>query len=201
VAPECEQLLPPSPSVFFQHASSTIRRTSPSLQRELSQQAANSLHLASLQRARDDKRSDDGRALALLTAVSAPRAWTWKTVLPASVELELTDTQYRLAARLSLGLRPVDGVDLAALPDGCPLCTQSRVAYRSLKDDAWHFLSCKMLSKGEISTRHDQVAQQVRRCAQQLGIRVRYEARGLDADASLRPDLLLAAGAQVCCAR
>ena len=70
-APECEALLPPSPSVFFQHE--TILTTS-SLQHELSQQATNSFHKASLQRATDTKKTDDGRALAHLTAVSAPKA-------------------------------------------------------------------------------------------------------------------------------
>jgi hypothetical protein len=188
-APECEALLPPSPSVFFQHP--TVL-TSPSLQHELSKQATTSLHEASLQRARNAKKRDDGRARALLTAVSAPRAWTWKTVLPTSREMELTDTQYRLAARLNLGLPPVDGVDLGELPDRCPLCTEvQNVSYQSLRDDPWHFLSCCKLSKGEIDIRHDQVADQVSRCAQLLGIRVRREVRELDKNAKLRPDLLL----------
>ena len=188
-APECEALLPPSPSVFFQHE--TILTTS-SLQHELSQQATNSSHKASLQRATDMKKTDGGRALAHLTAVSAPRAWTWKTVLPTSRELELTDTQYRLAARLNLGLPPVDGVELGELPDTCPVCADVKnVPYRSIRDDPWHFLTCSKLSKGEISTRHDQVAEQVSRCAQLLGIRARREVTGLSEDASLRPDLLL----------
>jgi hypothetical protein len=188
-APECEALLPPSPSVFFRHP--TVLTTS-SLQHELSLQATNSFYKASLQRATDAKKEDDGRARALLTSVSAPRAWTWKTVLPTSRALELTDTQYRLAARLNLGLPPVDGVDLGELPDNCPVCADVKnVPYRSIRDDPWHFLTCKKLSKGEISTRHDQVAEQVSRCAQLLGIRVRREATGLDEDTSLRPDLLL----------
>ena len=187
-APECAQLLLPSPCVFFQHPST---RNASSLQRELSQQASSSLHLASLQRAKDDKKQDEGRTLALLTAVSAPRAWTWKTVLPASPDMELTDTQYRLAARLNLSLKPVDGEALGAMPDACPLCAASRVPYCSLRADPWHFLTCTKMSKGEISTRHDQVALQMRRCAQLLGIRVLQEVEGLDANKSLRPDLLL----------
>ena len=120
------------------------------------------------------------------------RAWTWKTVLPTSRELELTDTQYRLAARLNLGLPPVDGVELGEMPDTCPVCADVKnVPYRSIRDDPWHFLTCSKLSKGEISTRHDQVAEQVSRCAQLLGIRARREVTGLSEDASLRPDLLL----------
>ena len=113
-------------------------------------------------------------------------------MLPTSRELELTDTQYRLAARLNLGLPPVDGVELGEMPDTCPVCADVKnVPYRSIRDDPWHFLTCSKLSKGEISTRHDQVAEQVSRCAQLLGIRARREVTGLSEDASLRPDLLL----------
>ena len=52
-APECEALLPPSPSVFFQHE--TILTTSPH-QHELSQQATNSFHKAYLCSARRTRR-------------------------------------------------------------------------------------------------------------------------------------------------
>ena len=62
------------------------------------------------------KKVDGGMTLARLLAVSAPRAWTWKTVLPTSRELQLTDTQYRFAARLNLGLQPGPVEGAAALP-------------------------------------------------------------------------------------
>jgi hypothetical protein len=187
-APGCAALLPPSAAVFFQHPSIVH---SSSLQRKLNEQATDSLHQASLQHARNQRKTDGALAIAHLTAVSAPRAWTWKTVLPISRELELTDTQYRLAARLNLGLQPADGVRLGALPDICPLCAHVRVSYKSLRADPWHFLTCSKLMKGEISTRHHEVAEQVRRCAMMLSIRVQREVTGLDSDASLRPDLLL----------
>ena len=161
-APPCAELLPPNAAVFFQHP--TITRSS-SLQRTLTQQATDYHHQASLQRARAAKERDGWLALAHLTAVSAPRASTWKSVLPTSRELELTDTQYRLAARLNLGLQPEDGVTLGRLPHKCPLCTPSGVTHTSIRKDAWHFLSCVKLAKGEINTRHDSVAEQVSRCA------------------------------------
>ena len=78
--------------------------------------------------ARDEKKQDEGRTLALLTAVSAPRAWDVEDGAAVEPDLELTDTQYRLAARLSLALQPVDGVDLGGMPDSCPLCAHSRVS-------------------------------------------------------------------------
>ena len=187
-APPCAALLPPSAAVFFQHP--TILHSS-SLQRTLSQQATEYTHQASLQRAREAKKTDGAVALAHLTAVSAPRAWTWKTVLPTTRELELTDVQYRLAARLNLGLQPVDSVTLGALPDTCPLCAQIRASHTSIRADPWHFLSCRKLVNGEITARHDGVAEQVSRCAMLLGLRARREVDGLSTNTSLRPDLLL----------
>ena len=142
-------------------------------------------------RAREAKKTDGAVALAHLTAVSAPRAWTWKTVLPTTRELELTDVQYRLAARLNLGLQPVDSVTLGALPDTCPLCAQIRASHTSIRADPWHFLSCRKLVNGEITARHDGVAEQVSRCAMLLGLRARREVDGLSTNTSLRPDLLL----------
>ena len=187
-APQCTDLLPPNAAVFFQHP--TITRSS-SLQRTLTQQATDYHHQASLQRARAAKERDGWLAIAHLTAVSAPRASTWKSVLPTSRELEMTDVQYRLATRLNLGLQPADGVTLGALPHVCPLCKHSGVAHPSIRADAWHFLSCVRLTNGEISTRHDGVAEQVSRCAMLLGLRARREVKGLSSNTSLRPDLLL----------
>ena len=73
----------------------------------------------------------------------------------------------------------------------CPLCMRSGVAHPSIRADAWHFLSCVRLMNGEISTRHDGVAEQVSRCAMLLGMRARREVKGLPSNTSLRPDLLL----------
>ena len=187
-APTCAELLPPTAAVFFQHP--TVTRPS-SLQRTLTQQATAHTYEASLQRAKDAKKTDDARLLAHLTSVSAPRAWTWKCVVPTSRELELTDVQYRLAARLNLGLPPVDGIALGAQPPTCPLCAHVRNTRPSIRDDPWHFLTCKMLSKGEVNARHNDVAEQVSRCSTMLGIRARREVTGLSEDATLQPDLLL----------
>ena len=137
-APECEEHLPPSAAAFFQHFSPRSLSAAPttsSLQHKLSLQATNSTHEASLQRARDAKMMDGGATLARLVAVSAPRAWVWKTVLPTSAALELTDSQYRFAVRLSLGLQPVEGT--AALPATCPMCKK----HNSIRNDP--YTSCR----------------------------------------------------------
>ena len=181
-SPECSELLPPSAATFFQHSST---RTTSSLQHALSSQATDSSHQASLKRAKDMKKVDGGRTLAHLKAVSAPRAWTWKTVAPTSSALELTDVQYRIAARLNLDLQPMDGA--AALPATCPLCGIPR----SIRGDCWHFLSCRRLSKGEVNVRHDDVGRALYRCSLVMGLRARLEPKGLDPSSNLRPDLLL----------
>jgi hypothetical protein len=130
------------------------------------------------------KAVDGGMTLACLTAVSAPRAWTWKTVLPTSRELQLTDTQYRFAARLNLGLQPVEGA--ATLPATCPICAKPN----SIRDDALHFLSCLKLDKEQMRARHDDVARVLHRCALLMGIRAQLEPKHLQ-KGRLKPDLLL----------
>ena len=189
--PECQQLLPPTASTFFQRfrpvsASSRIE-VSFVLQHQLSLQATASTHQASLQRARAMKKTDGGVTVARLVSVSAPRAWAWKSVQPTSRELALTDVQYRIAARLNLSLQPVQAA--AMLPDVCVLCAdQNR---NSIRRDPWHFLSCRALSRGEVNLRHNDVGRALYRCALLMGIRAQLEPRGLDGSSHLRPDLLL----------
>jgi hypothetical protein len=131
------------------------------------------------------KQEDGCMSLAHLKAVSAPRAWTWKVVAPTSSATELTDTQYRISARLNLNLRPLEGA--AALPATCPLCESPG----SINADPWHFLSCYKLSKGEVNVRHDEVGRALYRSALMMGIRARLEYKGLDPASDLRPDLLI----------
>src|SRR6185437_4544451 len=112
-SPECRALLPATASTFLQHFSARpLSAPKPSsLQHQLSSQATDSVFKASLQLAKEMKKVDGGLTLTRLRAISAPRAWTWKTVAPTSKELELSDTEYRIAARLNLGLQPIDGAE------------------------------------------------------------------------------------------
>ena len=67
--------------------------------------------------------------------------------------------QYRLAARLNLGLQPMEGAE--ALAGSCAVCG----GHDAVRNDPWHFLSCKKLSKSEISVRHGDVARALHRNA------------------------------------
>ena len=180
---------PATAASFFQHfpprLPSSRDLSAFVLQRELSSQATSNTYKASLQRTKELGKTDGGRALAHLVAVSAPRAWAWKSVAPTSKELELTDTQYRLAARLNLDLQPMEGA--AALSDDCSLCGRSN----AIRNDPWHYLSCKKLTRGEITVRHDDVGRTLHRNALTLGLKAQLEPKGLQADSDLRPDLLI----------
>ena len=122
--PSLADVLPTTASTFFHHIASTrtYPASSTSLQRRLSAQAASHSHEAFLSRSKEMKKVDGGAMLAHALAVSAPRAWAWKNVIPTTPETHLSDAHYRIAARLSLGLPPING--MAALPDDCPLCDQ-----------------------------------------------------------------------------
>ena len=181
--------LPATAASFFQHfpprLPSSRDLSAFVLQRELSSQATSNTYKASLQRTKELGKTDGGRALAHLVAVSAPRAWAWKSVAPTSKELELTDTQYRLAARLNLDLQPMEGA--AALSDDCSLCGGSN----AIRNDPWHYLSCVKLRRREITVRHDDVGRTLHRNALTLGLKAQLEPKGLQADSNLRPDLLI----------
>jgi hypothetical protein len=189
--PACSELLPSTASTFFQHfskpSSSKTSKKSPSssLQHSLSSQATKHSHLASLSHARQMKKQDGGAALAHALATSAPRAWAWKMVLPSRKEQELSDVQYRIAARLNLRLQPVAGA--SALPSDCPACNKKGAISR----DPWHFLSCKKQHGGEQTRRHDEVVQALYRTALVLGVQVACEPAGLHTEDGKRPDLQL----------
>ena len=182
-APECREHLPTSASSFFQHFTSPSK-SSP-LQRTLSLLATESESKASLTRAKQMSGVDGGLSFAHLISVSAKRAWIWKTVEPTTKDLELTDTQYRLAARLNLGLSPMAGI--AALPNTCPVCLK----LNTIRKDAWHFMTCSKLTKGEVSVRHDEVESALYRAALILGLQAVRQPAGLDPKSDLRPDLMI----------
>jgi hypothetical protein len=184
--PECKDHLPSSASTFFQHfSSSSSSSASPSLQHTLSSLATKSVFTASLTRAQQLRGVDGGLSLAHLTSVSAKGAWTWKAVVTTTKDLELTDTQYRIAARLNLGLLPMAGT---ALPNTCPLCSIPN----TIRKDPWHFLTCNTVKNGEVSIRHDEVETALYRSALLMGFQAVKQPTGLDLLSSdLRPDLMV----------
>jgi len=181
--PASSEHLPSTASSFFQHFSKPS--SSSSLQHTLSSQASQHSFQASLDRAHQMRKTDGGAALAHAKATSAPRAWAWKMVIPTTKELELTDLQYRMSARLNLRLHPVTGA--ASLPPDCPLCHQRG----AISADLWHFLSCRKQQGGGQIHRHDDVVRALYHIALVLGVQAVREPTGLHAEDGRRPDLQL----------
>jgi hypothetical protein len=112
-------------------------------------------------------------------SITAPKAWTWKTVLPTQKTLMLNNSAYRLAARLNLGLRPDAGGALCVPAKPCPKCD-------AITEDAWHHLSC---TKGGTHLRHDTVLNALYHAALAVGAQAEREPKGLSWDDGKRPDL------------
>ena len=135
----------------------------------------------------------DKRQWAHHKAVTTRGAWGWKVVRPECPQQRLADVEYAVAARMSLALDPFPARTMAQLPEHCPLCTHRHTgAPVPLRDDPWHWLACSASSNGELSRRHDMVADAIARVAWQVGAQVQREVTGLDPDSSQRPDLQLA---------
>jgi hypothetical protein len=131
------------------------------------------------------RKVDGGAMLAHAKAVSAPRAWAWKNVIPTTQDTDISDEHYRMAARMNLRLPPINGMD--ALPDDCPLCNKKN----SIRNDQWHFLTCKMVQPNEVNARHDEVVNVLYRSALLMGIQAVREPTGLHTTDDRCPDLLL----------
>jgi hypothetical protein len=185
--PESSEHLPSSASSFFSHYAKASPSVSSSLQSALSVQATSHSYEASLSAAQAMRKHDGGVALAHLRAISAPRASAWKTVIPSNPMLQLTDTQYRIAARLNLRLRPLNASGMSALPASCPVCGQKD----AIANDSWHFLSCKK-GKGpasEVTTRHNAVRDALWHGVLAVGGQAVREPVGLHLEDGRRPDL------------
>lgn len=94
-------------------------------------------------------------------------------VVPTTKDLELTDTQYRIAARLNLGLLPMEGVGSAT--QHLPIVQRTH----TVKKDPWHFMTCLKQPKEEISVRHDEVESTLYRCALIMGLQAVKQPAGL----------------------
>jgi Reverse transcriptase (RNA-dependent DNA polymerase) len=185
--PSLADTLPTHASAFFHHVTSprSSTSTSTSLQRQLSSQAALHAHKVFLRRCWEMRKVDGGAMLAHAKAVSAPRAWAWKNVIPTTQDTDISDDHYRMAARMNLRLPPINGMD--ALPDDCPLCNKKN----SIRNDQWHFLTCKMVQPYEVNARHDEVVNVLYRSALLMGIQAAREPAGLHSTDGRCPDLLL----------
>ena len=201
--PSLAAVLPTDASAFFHHVTTTrtYPSTSSSLQRQLSAQAASHSHEAFLSRCKGMRRVDGGAMFAHAKAVSAPRAWAWKNVVPTTPETDLSDEHYRLADRLSLRLPPISG--MGPLPDDCLCCIDWVNPARATGDcplcnkrdairlDQWHFLTCVKMNGREVKGRHDEVVNVLYRTALMMGIQAVREPAGLHSSDGRCPDLQL----------
>jgi hypothetical protein len=190
--PSSASILPSSPSSFFSHFANVSSSSASTLQSTLSLQAAEHTHKASLTAARASKKQDGGLALAHALAISAPNACQWKNTLPSSPLMTLTDTQYRIAARLNLRLPPLG--TMAALPDDCPNCNLKD----AIAQDKWHFLYCRKVQgpRGEVTTRHNAVVDALYHNVLTVGGQAAREPKGLHIGDNRRPDLQIVFPAQ-----
>jgi hypothetical protein len=150
-------------------------------------QAASHSFEASLSAAKANRKQYGRAELAHLNAISAPRAWTWKTVMPTEPALELMNTQYRIAARLNLGLKPLQPSSMRALPACCPSCKK----HVDFAEDSWHFLSCtkQMGAGGGLALRHNAVVDALYFAVLTVGGQAAREPVGLHFADNRRPDL------------
>jgi hypothetical protein len=185
--PEAAQHLPSSASSFFAHYTNASPSVSSALQTTLSMQAASYSYDASLSTAKANRKQHGCAELAHLRAISAPRAWTWKTIIPTEFALKLTDNEYRIAARLNLGLKPMEPSAMRALPTQCHLCKK----HCDFATDSWHFLSCPKLmgADGELTLRHNAVVDALYRAVLTLGGQAAREPVGLHFEDNRRPDI------------
>jgi hypothetical protein len=176
-------LLPPSASSFFSFYASAASALTSSLQRSISALTNDNRREVCLTAAKQLRQQDGGRALAHFTAYSADFASAWKRAAPTQPLTTLLDTQYRIAARLNLGLPPLSSDH--QLPADCPLCkTGDAVA-----NDPWHFLICRSQLKSEVNARHDAVKDALYRAVLLTGGQAVREVKGLETKTRLRPDL------------
>ena len=187
---DIEPLLPNTAGDFFRFGSTAEPSATTTLQRSLNAKANKTTIEAAVQQMRQQSRQGEKRPLAHHWAITAKGAWGWKAVQPESPQLRLSDVEYAVAARLNLGLRPFPRRAVGQLPMHCPLCSHRHTgAPIPLQSDAWHWLSCVNTTKGEVTRRHDAVADAIGRLAWQVGAQVRREVEGLNPDNRQRPDV------------
>ena len=118
--------------------------------------------------------------VARLNAIRAPHAADWKATVPSSKQTTLSDSHYRIAAYLNLGLPMSD------LPSDCHGCGMNKVRY-----DPYHYLSCSAHKRKEITMGHDLLVKVVHQYNQLTGGTGNIEPHDMDYYDGRRPDLQL----------
>lgn len=96
---------------------------------------------------------------------SGSLAGQWLVTLPVRPEYQLSSTEFNLAIRHRLGMKPADCMPL-------PICMCNRVSFA---DDAQHFMSCSSLKRLPVLTRHNGVANVIADIARRASCYVEHE--------------------------
>ena len=148
-------------------------------------QATTFSYVASLEIARKMKKQDGGRKIAHMNAYSAPKASVWKSTTPTTKELQLTDVEYRMSARLNLRFQPFAYMD--DLPVSCTICDVKH-AENAITRDSWHFLTCNNVKKDQY-IRHNAIADALYHTVLVVGGQAVREPKSMSAQDKKRPDL------------
>jgi hypothetical protein len=118
--------------------------------------------------------------LARLQALEARQSSLWLTTLPTEPGLTLTCPQWRIAARLRLGLPGNPSHDIDSVS-----CDHKHAA----AGDSWHPLCCTQRCGADITHRHNRILHDLRDFASLAHLPVRIEPAELHAQRKLRPDI------------
>ncbi|MFI5423103.1 MAG: hypothetical protein ACHQWH_04105, partial [Nitrososphaerales archaeon] len=129
-----------------------------------------------------EKPQENKKIIAHMHCITAPHANNWKTTIPMANTLELTTAQYRLAARMNLGLDP-----FSYLTRDCRLCVPDNNNRLSL--DPYNFLSCRSSKSRELTNRHNAVVEVLQRFFNYAGAITEREPSRLTGMSRIRPDL------------
>jgi Reverse transcriptase (RNA-dependent DNA polymerase) len=167
-ADEVKNFLPRSANEFF---SRFRRQSEPQLQKKLTHAASKTIYSALVNSFGVGGASPDEFHFVRLKHVAAPGAGIWKNVFPSEPLLQCSDEQYRINARIMLGLVPCKYMPHACGFVGCnteidPLSPSSTL----------HPLCCTYQKSKETTQRHNQVQTAVETLADRCNVNViRYE--------------------------
>jgi hypothetical protein len=129
---------------------------------------------------------------ARIRACGEPGAGRWLTAIAADANTILHDEDFRLAARLRLGLPPSD-----VMSSHCHSCQKvPQVGMPPQLDvDPWHWLACSTGGGAwAMNMRHNRVRDLITIYADMARALAMREPRGLAADSGLRPDIMIMMG-------
>ncbi len=102
-----------------------------------------------------------------LCAISAKYSNDWKLAYPCDSSTTLSNHDFEIASRFSLGLKPYD-----TLPKECSSCHRMNDPsqfYQIDKGDHWHYISCPLRRNNEGAFRHHQINYKLQQIVESVG--------------------------------